>query len=420
MLISSGVLWPRRIGPIIALAGALLSCSDGGTTQPDPDESPQLGAPVLVGGAGDQAITSLATDGSSLYVAGSGDGYIIRFDLSDATVAWRTDALAGARFYGIAASNGTSFAAGIGEVGESGTPGVCGAVDGVGDPEAKTLAAAYDDTGAQIDCSSESYYPYSGFEQYRAAGSVGGLFFAGGFAQEGFSSTGPFVLARYSAGGVFEEAVTEPGSVLGSSTCCQGESRILQIDQIDGDVLTAGWSRMTALGEDDVARPAIMRYTTALDRAWKARSPDRTGQFHHAAEAAGSIYAVGETGDAPNRSFLIEKYDMSGARQWSVVSGSTGDNVLTGVVGLSDRIFAVGYTTASGAGGQDVVVVEVDAASGAFLSTTNLGGPENDSAVGLISDGSSLWVAGTSRSFTSAEGNEVGEAEIFVWRVPLP
>jgi hypothetical protein len=264
-----------------------------------------------------------------------------------------------------------------------------------------------------------TFYPYGGFEFYFAAAAAGGKFFAGGSAQEGFTAAGPFILARYDAAGTFEDAVTEPGSTVGSNSCCQGESRIRGMRAIGGDLYTTGTSRLTGAGEDDVTRPALMRFDTSLNRAWKARSPDREGVFYDVALLGSGVFVVGETGNAPSRDFLIERYDASGNRQWSVTHGSSGDNALVGVVALSGRLFAVGSTDETGAGGYDAVVVELDPNSGAILATTHLGGAENDAAAGVVTDGQALWVAGTTRSYASADGNAVGDADLALWRVPV-
>ncbi len=195
--------------------------------------------------------------------------------------------------------------------------------------------------------------------------------------------------------------------------CCTGESVVLGLGEADGDVLAAGASRLPGSGEDDVLRPMVMRYTSDLVRLWKGRSSDRVGRFLDAAEVGDAVYAVGET-DGTGL-FLIEKYDATGSRLWSVESSSRG--VLQGVVGVGERVFGIGTTSDSSFGGSDAMVVEFDPNDGSTLSTIYLGGAEDDGAVGAIVIASDLWVAGTTRSYASDDGNAVGQAELALWRV---
>jgi hypothetical protein len=131
-----------------------------------------------------------------------------------------------------------------------------------------------------------------------------------------------------------------------------------------------------------------------------------------------AIYAVGytTTGVAGSEDYLIQKYDEAGNLLWSETSGGANTDVLNGVVGIGTRLFAVGYTNSSGAGGDDSVVLEIDPATGATLSTTLFGGALDDKANGAATDGTDLYVVGESRSFASDQGNTVGENDVMLLR----
>jgi len=159
----------------------------------------------------------------------------------------------------------------------------------------------------------------------------------------------------------------------------------------------------------------VMRYTSDLVRLWKGRSSDRAGRFLDAAQIGGAVYAVGET-DGTGL-FLVEKYDAAGSRLWSVESSSRG--VLQGVVGLGGRVFGIGTTSDSSFGGSDAMVVELNPDDGSILLTIYLGGAEDDSAVGAVVIASDLWVAGSTRSYASDDGNAIGEADLALWRVSV-
>lgn len=390
------------------LLACLSGCSDSNSPGvQDPSE------PILAGGAGDQTATDIAGDGSAIYV--SGPGVLAKFDPNAEAHEWvQTGDVS---LYGVAVGPGNVFVAGRAPAGRSSSPGPCGTIDDVGDIEQKSVAGVYDIFGSLLGCESQVLYPYSGFENYWAATSASGKFFAGGHAQQSGVADGfPFALVRYDASGTFEVATTEPDLEFGTTTgCCTGESIVLGLAEADGDVLAAGASRLPGSGEDDVLRPMVMRYTSDLVRLWKGRSPDRVGRFLDAAEVDGAVYAVGET--EGTGLFLVEKYDDSGSRLWSVESSSPG--VLQGVVGMGGRVFGIGSTPDSSFGGSDAMVVELDPGDGSILSTIYLGGAENDAAVGAVVIAGDLWVAGTSRSYASDDGNAVGQADLALWRVSV-
>jgi len=352
----------------LTLAGLLAGCTKA--TEPEPEDPGEMAELVLVGGAGDQSAYATALDGPTLYV--SGPGILIRFDLSSASPAWISTAV-GQRYEGVAAAGGSVFVAGRATAGRSATPGACGATDDVGSIEEKSLAGVYNAAGSLGRCESQVLYPYSGFEFYHAAATAGGEFFAGGRAQQGGSANAfPFVLARYDADAMFQAATTEPDLVFGSTTgCCTGVSEVWALGTIGSDLLAAGASRLPGSGEDDVLRPMVMRYTTALDRVWKGRSTDREGRFLDADEVGGAVYAVGES-TASGTIPLVEKYSASGVRQWSVEPLSR-QGSFTGVAGIGSRVFVVGTIPDGDLGGSDAVVLELDPSDGSTLDTIWVG-----------------------------------------------
>jgi hypothetical protein len=288
------------------------------------------------------------------------------------------------------------------------------------------MLARYDGTGLLLGCRSENFFPSRGIEYYLAAlaATESGnpfVYAAGQAEQTGFAASFPFVLAKYDGGGNFVSAVTEPGITLGSFTgCCPGESNVQGLTEMGSDLYLAGYSRLPGFGEDNTIRPVLMRYgTSPLARIWKARLGDVAGRLHAVAHLGGDLYAVGYSGASPSREFLVQKYDASGARVWSVGSGGAGDDALTGVIAAGSRLFAVGHTTSGGAGAADAVVVEIDPATGATLTTTYLGGAMDDMANGVATDGTNLYVVGESRSFASVDGNVVGENDLVLWSLAL-
>src|SRR5207247_10057761 len=115
----------------------------------------------------------------------------------------------------------------------------------------------------------------------------------------------------------------------------------------------------------------------------------------------------------------IVKCDGAGNLVWRQGSGGPNTDVLTGVVGIGTRMFAVGYTMSQGAGGADAIILEIDPATGATLSTSLYGGVMDDFAKGVATDGTDLYVVGESRSFATPEGNLVGQNDGILLRYSL-
>ncbi|MFQ5799871.1 MAG: FlgD immunoglobulin-like domain containing protein, partial [Bacteroidota bacterium] len=240
-------------------------------------------------------------------------------------------------------------------------------------------------------------------------------------------------LAKYDEAGNRLNAVTEPG-ISFTTFNCVGFSAGHGLAELGGFIYVAGHSGLKGLGEDGgvstgLTRPVLMKYDSGLNRIWKARPSESAGFFRAVGSLTGDLYAVGNTytsagtGRSPNpipgtADYLIEKYDTAGNRLWRIVSGGVNDDVLTGVVAIGSRLFAVGYTRSSGAGGAEAVILEVNPSTGAILSTTLFGGSQDDFANGAATDGSDLYVVGESRSFANA-GNAIGQNDVMLLRYTL-
>jgi hypothetical protein len=143
--------------------------------------------------------------------------------------------------------------------------------------------------------------------------------------------------------------------------------------------------------------------------------------FYGVTELGGFLYVVGYTftqGISGSEDYLIQKYDEAGTLQWTKTSGGANSDVLTDVVGIGDRLFAVGYTTSQGSGGAEAVILEIDPMTLDTLSTAIFGGAQDDKANGVATDGTYLYVVGESKSFAEG-GNAVGQNDVMVLRYTL-
>jgi hypothetical protein len=239
---------------------------------------------------------------------------------------------------------------------------------------------------------------------------------------------GPFamVLAKYDTSGNRINMVTEPGLTLGFDPCFLyqnvGQSWSQGVIVHNNNIYVVGVSALTGVGEDSVPRPFLSKFDSNLNRQWKRRPTDLgPGGFRGVTGVGSAIYAVGYTytsGVANSEDYLIQKYDEDGNLLWSRASGGLNTDILTGVVGIGSRLFAVGYTRSQGAGGADAVILEIDPANGDTLSTTLFGDAQDDMANGVATDGTDLYVVGESRSFTVG-GNAVGQNDLMLLRFTL-
>ena len=381
-------------------------------------DPPALQSVEFFGGSGDQRAASVVSDGAHLYAFGTtcftvacslftAGSLAIDYPLPLGAPGWSAGSV-GSFFHG-----GTLDASSLFPVG-SAVPSACGASDGVGSTEAKSLVARYDTSGTLLGCGSPNFFPYRGWEEYYGAVSVAPFVYATGYAEScGFGHL-VFVLSKYDAVGNLLGTVTEPGATIGAGGCIGG-SFGTAIAELGGNLYVAGMSNLTSEdGFGSFVRPVLMRYSTGLARDWKVRVADvGHGQFYAVTTHDAAVYAAGHV-DGSGLDYLIEKYDEAGTRVWSRVSGGSGDDVVRGLAWASGRLFAAGWTTGPGSsGGADAVVLEIDPDTGDTLSTTLYGGAQDDLANAIVAVGNDLYVAGESRSFAEA-GNTVGANDALI------
>jgi hypothetical protein len=365
---------------------------------------------TLTGGAGDQTGDGLSITGGNIYVGGE-SGEFVRFAVPPTTPT-ASSVLNGGNFVGMTSTGTTVYPVG------GALPPSCGASDGVGDTEGKSMVALYDASSAAfVNCQSTNFFPYRGGEGYHAAVNDGSILYAVGSGETcGFGNYN-FVLSKFDLSGSLLSKVTDPGVDFGGQNCIR-HSNAGALALLNGNLYLAGLSDLSA--EDGVDRPVLMRYTTALTRDWKVRPTDNSGGAFNGVTALGNyIYAVGYVGVSPNYDYLIEKYDEAGNRIWSKTSGGAGQDMLNAVIAVGGRLFAVGSTNSQGAGGLDAVLLEIDPTTGDTLLTTTYGGTQDDVAYSVATDGTDLYVVGGSRSFASADGNNVGQSDIMLLRYSM-
>jgi hypothetical protein len=374
---------------------------------PTIEAQPTLASASLFGGPGDQYGFSITVQGGAVYL-GTYPAQIVRYSTPPGAPT-SSPVLGGVGIQGLAIASNVIYGVGFA------VPPACGAVDGAGDVEAKTLLARYDLTSLNLlGCQSHNFFPYRGGESYASAVYSSPFLYASGTGETCGFGNNSLLLSQFDLSGNLLNTVGEPGVNFGGSTCI-GNSNAYKMALLNSNLYLAAFSELTS--EDGLNRPVLMKYGLDLTRQWKVRPTDNQGgRFAGVTAFGGAIYAVGYAVVSGTNDFLIEKYDETGTRIWSQKSGGAGDDELADIVAVGSRLYAVGYTTSQGSGGQDMVILEIDPNTGNTLSTTLYGGARDDAAYGAATDGTDLYVVGTAASFATPGGNLVGQNDAVLLR----
>src|SRR5437867_5584359 len=407
---------------------------------------PTLQSATFFGGAGDQRGTGITIAGGAVYVSGnvqpesqgasdSPSALVLRYAIPPSlSPVWSRSFDFGTNFFSIASTNEGVYAGGQNY---SLTPSLVGA------KKDKTFLAKFAPDGSSGSGPGGSVWvwpplpPPEGtlgpFFPGLVGGSVetfhsvttaleGSIYAAGG-AKNQFQIPA-YIIGKYdTSGGFLAEATDSSVGVNLGSTSFPGLGGSLGrgVTVLNGNIYLAGFSGWDF--EEDPPTPteraAIWKYGSDLNLMWRRKDTTLVGEFRGITAFQDAIYAVGFTGGPNSEAFLIETYDATGNLVWRQISGGPNTDVLTGVVGIGTRMFAVGYTMSQGAGGADAVILEIDPATGATLSTNLYGGAMDDFANGVSTDGTDLYVVGESRSFATPEGNLVGQNDGILLRYSL-
>jgi hypothetical protein len=399
---------------------------------------PTLQSATFFGGAGDQRGTGITIAGGAISVSGnvqpesqgasdSASALVLRYAIPPSpSPAWSRSFEFGTNFFSIASTLEGVYAGGQNYSLTNST---------VGGKKDKTFLAKFAPDGSSGSGPGGSVWVTGGnlgpFFFQLSGGSVetfhsvttalDGFIYAAGGAKNLFQIPA-YIIGKYDTSGGFLVAATDSsvgvnvGSMFFPSL---GGSLGRGVTVLNGNIYLAGFSGWQSEGDYPNQRAAIWKYDSNLNLMWRRKDTTLVGEFRGVTAFQDAIYAVGFTGVPNSEDFLIEKYDETGNLVWRQVSGGPNTDVLTGVVGIGTRMFAVGYTMSQGAGGADAVILEIDPATGTTLSTSLYGGVMDDFANGVATDGTDLYVVGESRSFATPEGNLEGQNDGILLRYSL-
>jgi hypothetical protein len=322
------------------------------------------------------------------------------------------------QFYGITATSSGLYAAG---------PDYTRTTDTVGGKEVKGLMLKFPFNGAtgsgyegdiwdnQIPAPPGAY-SYGGGEALFTLGLVvengtNFIYTAGGGQPNGIVNASFFI-----------SKVTESGTVLWTQTQATGNTTNSYGEAVAGyntNVYVGGLFQSIGSG---IPYPALWKYSSAGSLVWNTIITN-SGSYNGIAILGTNLYAVGGTGaGSPAKGyvnqgaasdFLIAEWDLNGNQIWSRTYPRGAQSLFTAIINVNGRLFASGYTRGQTQGGADAVLVEIDPATGNLLSTNYFGGPLDDEANGLDSDGTNVYVVGQSRSFGS------GSSQVMVLQYSL-
>jgi hypothetical protein len=357
---------------------------------------------------------------------------VLRYAAGAGNPPWNTRLISQTALHGLSLS-----AAEINAVGGA-LPPAYGASDNVGDPEPKSLLAQLTLEGDFSAASSENFFTYRGYETYYDSLTVQeagqNVVYAIGNGEEIGFGGGRTILAKY-------DAQENPLWKRKYATKPEGGSAAGTFERINSHGYAMAWLNnhlyLVGLDQDDRrpdatngARPMLLKYDAAaqspdpnvnldgaaiLSPVW-SRIGTSEGSFHDVTTMDGFLYAAGSSftrNVAQSNEFLIEKYDEAGNRLWRMNTGGASDDILTSIVGVNGRLFASGYTRSEGAGEEDVIVLEINPATGAEISRQVYGGGQADRVWGMAAEGNFLYVVGESRSFAQG-GNSVGQNDVLL------
>jgi hypothetical protein len=357
----------------------------------DADDQRAYGGPAVSG-----AVVYVAAEANEIGVSSNGRALVAAFDRTTLAPIWDTEwPSSGAAFTDVVVGDATVYAAGGFD------PPECGAVDSGGGPEQKSGLASFDAQGAQQSCASSNYFSYQGNERFHDAigsGSGGDIaIYVAGEGQESGSEQ-RMIFAEYDAAGSLRWKRRSPD---GSSQIAE------QMVELGGLVYVAGEQYhaaavLVALDPTAVADDPDPETLGAgvLEPLWTQTYAAATPARAMGVATDGTdLYLVGDQpGPVGGVDLFVRKYDAAGTLAWHADWGTAADDEAVAVAVHGRRVYVSATSRGTGAGGADIVLVELDALDGTVLFVTPWGGAADDFAAGSAVDGPDLFVIGHSGS----------------------
>lgn len=171
------------------------------------------------------------------------------------------------------------------------------------------------------------------------------------------------------------------------------------IQGADGNLYVTGYSTGSGTSHDII----VISIDTAGNERW-VYTYNGGNQYDEAysiaCDADGNIYVAGHSRDYNSDDFVVISLDTTGNMRW-IYRYEAGNNVVgiaySVIVGLDGNVYACGFTNWTGQVDADLLVVKLDAETGAFKGIYFYNGPNNYSDWGKSitqGDDGNLYIAG--------------------------
>ncbi|MCX8157379.1 MAG: immunoglobulin domain-containing protein [Verrucomicrobiae bacterium] len=248
----------------------------------------------------------------------------------------------------------------------------------------------------------------------------GEFWYVTGQSQSGAESYGQMFVAKVTPGGsqlwVSSELRSNTATETLAASTLPGFALELPAEYSVGRAVVVMGGAVYVVGRCDIegmSYAALWKFT--LDGRLLWRRLGTPGEYYGLASMNGYLFAVGAANNFwSGQDFLVDKWEPEGWLAFSsVFDRAEQDDVLTAVVAGSGRLYACGYTYGGTAGGADAVVLRIDPAEGALLSTLLQGYYQDDFAHAIAMEGRYLYVAGETSS-GGAGGTDAVLVRLFV------
>ncbi|HEY2842491.1 MAG TPA: hypothetical protein VGJ09_02530, partial [Bryobacteraceae bacterium] len=210
---------------------------------------PTFASATFYGGPGDQYGETIHIENGSILI-GTQPAQLVRYSLPPAAPS--TSPSFNGFLGGVTLDSSVIYAVG------AAIPSACGAVDGAGDTEGKTVFARYDlATLGLLGCQSQNFFPYRGGESYNAIVNIPPFFYTFGTGETCGFGNNSLLLSKFDTSGNLLSTAVEPGVSIGQFNCI-GNSSGIRMSTLNSNLYGVGSSNLS--GEDGVNRPVLLKY----------------------------------------------------------------------------------------------------------------------------------------------------------------
>jgi len=145
----------------------------------------------------------------------------------------------------------------------------------------------------------------------------------------------------------------------------------------------------------------IKKEAMDINKIWEIiRGGNESDKGYDIAGVDGKIYVACETNSIGNGEMdaFILKYDVNGTEDWNLTWGGIDWDGASAITVNGSVIYVTGYTKSYGNGNQDLLILKIDK-NGTIIWNITWGGPSDDAGTDIIVDGAYIYVVGGTTSY---------------------